>query len=78
LGTVLACDYRADLAAAGKGGGRCAFSFVAPRRLTPEIQAVLEVRRAADQVALHSMRESQAASEPQIPADPAPKLRLVG
>jgi hypothetical protein len=48
LGHVLACDARDDLAAAGKGRGRCAFSFDAPVDLTAEMLAGLEVRRAAD------------------------------
>jgi len=75
LGTVLACDHRVDLEVAGKGSGRCAFSFTAPRRLTPEMLEVLYVRRAADGVAL--------AAAPELPAAPdllptqAPHLRLV-
>jgi hypothetical protein len=47
LGTTLACDHRPDLAAAGIGTGRAAFSFQAPR-LSPEEQAAIVVRRVAD------------------------------
>jgi hypothetical protein len=52
LGRVLACDYRADLAAAGKGNGFCGFSFTVEERLTEEMLARLAVRRAADGAAL--------------------------
>ncbi len=62
LGTVLACDYRADLAEAGKGSGRCAFTFTAPRRLTPEMQTALTVRRAADAAVLANSGQTQAAT----------------
>jgi hypothetical protein len=50
IGTVLACDFRADLARAGKG--RCAFRFVPPKRLTAAVLASLVIRRAADQAEL--------------------------
>ncbi|MBU6450004.1 MAG: Hint domain-containing protein, partial [Rhodospirillales bacterium] len=45
LGEALACHFREDLAKAGIGGGRAAFSFLAPRRFKPES---LLVRRAGD------------------------------
>lgn len=48
LGSVLACDYRPDLAAAGLGRGHCGFVFISPRRLTAEVRAELQVRRASD------------------------------
>jgi hypothetical protein len=48
LGSVLACDYRADLQAAGFGRGRCSFLFTAPITLTPDILHTVSVRRAAD------------------------------
>ncbi len=48
LGRVLACDWRDDLPAAGKGRGRCAFSFASPVELTAEVLAGLEVRRVVD------------------------------
>ncbi len=44
LGTVLACEHRADLEAAGKGSGRCAFTFALP----DEAGTSLSVRRAGD------------------------------
>jgi hypothetical protein len=45
IGTVLACDYRADLAAAGIGQGRCHFVFHMPDKYAA---AAIRVRRAAD------------------------------
>jgi hypothetical protein len=48
LGSVLACDPRDDLAEAGKGSGRCAFTFKSPSRLKPEMLATLSLCRAAD------------------------------
>ena len=44
LGTVLACEHRADLEAAGKGTGRCAFTFALPAGAGTS----LSVRRAGD------------------------------
>jgi hypothetical protein len=68
LGRVLACDYRGDLAEAGIGHGRAAFTFTAPFRLQPEQAERLHVRRAADGAAL----EPAATLPP-----PAPMLRVV-
>jgi hypothetical protein len=48
IGTVLACDYRSDLAAAGIGRGRCSFVFRSPVRLRPEETGALRLRRASD------------------------------
>jgi hypothetical protein len=48
IGTVLACDYRWDLAKAGLGQGRSGFSFSSPTRIRPEALDTLIVRRAAD------------------------------
>ncbi len=45
LGVALACQYREDLAQAGIGAGRAAFSFIAPRGFNP---AGLRVLRAGD------------------------------
>jgi hypothetical protein len=45
LGTALAHERRDDLRDAGKGEGRCAFTFHAPRRLQAD---TLRVRRACD------------------------------
>ncbi len=52
LGTALACEPRTDLAAAGKGTGRCGFSFTPPKRLSREALASLSVRRADDAAVL--------------------------
>jgi Hint domain len=48
LGTVLACEPRADLAAAGKGTGRCGFSFTPSKRLSREALASLRICRVDD------------------------------
>jgi hypothetical protein len=48
VGTVLACDYRADLKEAGFGNGRCAFNFNAPASFKPEDFPNIRIRRAAD------------------------------
>ncbi len=48
IGTVAACEERGDLAAAGFGRGRCAFTFTSPVRLRPELLHSLRVRRVAD------------------------------
>jgi hypothetical protein len=70
IGTVLACDFRPDLLAAGIGQGRCSFVFTSPVRLRPELWPTLEVRRAVDGAKL---MVSQA-----ILGDAAPpELRLV-
>ncbi|HTQ72012.1 MAG TPA: Hint domain-containing protein [Acidocella sp.] len=45
LGEALACHYREDLARAGIGAGRAAFSFIVPQAFNP---ARLRVRRAID------------------------------
>ncbi len=76
IGTVAACEPRGDLAQAGFGRGRCAFTFTSPVRLRPELLASLRVRRAADGAELAMDPRCQAA----LPADPAAKragLRLV-
>jgi hypothetical protein len=48
LGSILACDGRDDLAAAGKGRGRCAFFFTPSEPLPPESWAEIELRRGND------------------------------
>ncbi len=61
LGTILACDPRQDLRAAGHGQGHCSFSFAGPQGLTV---GSITVRRAADGAAVpfvHALRESKAA-----------------
>lgn len=55
IGTVLACEFREDLRAAGLAEGRCAFTFNAPERLRPEQIASLRIRRAADGAELWMM-----------------------
>ncbi|MDE1906600.1 MAG: Hint domain-containing protein, partial [Rhodospirillales bacterium] len=50
LGEALACHFREDLAKAGIGTGRAAFSFLAPRWFKPEN---LFVRRARDGAAIY-------------------------
>jgi hypothetical protein len=69
LGTALACHHREDLAAAGKGTGKCAFTFKAPHRLPPDALATLTIRRASDGANLPFAR--QPAIQPQ------PALRVV-
>ena len=76
VGTVAACEPRGDLAQAGFGRGRCAFTFTSPVRLRPELLASLRVRREADGAPLAMDPRCQAA----LPAEPAAKragLRLV-
>jgi hypothetical protein len=48
IGTILACDYRADLLGAGIGRGRCSFAFTSPVRILPEMMTALTIRRVAD------------------------------
>jgi hypothetical protein len=50
VGSVLACDYRADLAAAGLGRGRCAFFFEGGQALAGATG--LRVRRVGDGAAV--------------------------
>jgi autotransporter passenger strand-loop-strand repeat protein len=54
LGDALACTYRGDLAAAGKGTGHCAFTFTPPRRLPAAAWQTLRVTRAADAASLRN------------------------
>lgn len=67
LGTILACDARDDLATAGKGSGRCAFTFKSPARLKPAMVATLTLRRAVD--------GAEVPMNPQINVAPAPETR---
>jgi hypothetical protein len=67
LGSVLACERRADLVQARKGRGHCSFSFLSPVPLGPEAWGALSVHRAADGVALprsDTYREAAAALSP--------------
>ncbi len=48
LGAILACDVRADLAAAGIGQGRAAFAFKSSTKLARAALSAVKVRRVAD------------------------------
>jgi hypothetical protein len=61
IGTALACDFREDLKAAGKGNGRCAFAFKPRTRIPAALFGQLYIRRAADGAEIH-------ARHPQVPA----------
>jgi hypothetical protein len=78
IGTVLACDARADLAAAGIGNGNRAFFHASPVRIPIKSWADLRVRRACDGALLQmtpACRERIAeAQQPHMPA----MLRAVG
>jgi hypothetical protein len=63
VGATLACHHREDLAAAGKGTGRCAFTFKSPRRLPPGAMANLTIRRSSDGATLPFAQQPEA--EPQ-------------
>ncbi|WP_284944117.1 Hint domain-containing protein [Acidisoma cladoniae] len=52
IGTVLACDYRADLEAAGFSRGRCAFFFAAPVDILPTTADAIHLRRGVDGAAI--------------------------
>jgi hypothetical protein len=78
IGTVLACDYRADLLEAGISNGNRAFFHASPVRIPIESWADLRVRRACDGTLLQmtpACRERIAQTQPtHIPA----LLRAVG
>jgi hypothetical protein len=63
LGTVLACDFRGDLAAAGIGRGYASFSFASPVAIPAGSAGRLAVCRAADGVALPMTMELEAKIE---------------
>jgi hypothetical protein len=69
LGLTLACHHREDLAAAGKGTGRCAFTFTTPRRLPEDAPTRISIRRASDGANLPF------AQQPAV--QPHPKIRVV-
>jgi len=48
IGTVLACDHRTDLKAAGYGQGNCGFSFVSRIGLPRDLENNVQLRRVAD------------------------------
>jgi hypothetical protein len=70
IGSVLACDKRDDLVAAGIGKGRCSFVFESPIRLTTRALASLRIERGADGAKL-PISEACAAQH-------TPPLRLAG
>jgi hypothetical protein len=78
IGTVLACDARADLAAAGIGNGNRAFFHASPVRIPVESWADLRLRRACDGAPLQmtpACRERIAKAQPtHVPV----RLRAVG
>ena len=79
IGTVLACNFRVDLLAAGVGQGQAAFSFATPVKLRPEALETLRIRRAADGAELTRTRGFQAeiAMAQQPRSSISPPLRLV-
>ena len=76
IGTVAACEERMDLAQAGFGLGRCAFTFTSPVRLRPELLGTLRIRRMADGAEL-TMHPSCAADLPTPKEAKSAGLRLV-
>jgi hypothetical protein len=76
LGSVLACERRADLVQARKGRGHCSFSFISPIPLGPEAWSTLTVHRAADGILLPPSDTYRAALAALSP-NHKPALRLV-
>ena len=58
--SVLACDYRTDLAEAGIGHGRCSFSVAVQNKIPLEYIELVTVRRADDGMRLPLTNECQA------------------
>ena len=77
IGTVAACEERMDLAHAGFGRGRCAFTFTSPVRLRPELLHSLRVCRVADGTPLAMDARCAAGIAAFEEAPPAPRLRIV-
>lgn len=79
LGTVLACDRRDDLAAAGLGQGQCSFSFTSPVRIEPSMAAKMLVRRASDgsQLEMTDRLRASLAKDDQTESGSPPRLKLV-
>jgi hypothetical protein len=48
IGTILACDHRGDLEAAGIGRGYCSFTFATPIGISPASLRDLVICRSAD------------------------------
>jgi len=57
LGSVLACDFRGDLAQAGIGRGHAMFSFQAPGALSPAARQKISIRRHGDGAVLANTEE---------------------
>jgi hypothetical protein len=74
LGTVLACDHRADLLDVGKNDGNCAFIHHLPTRL-PEGE--LRIVRAADGAALQVSGHCQTKAEATTPVSKSAALSVV-
>lgn len=79
IGTVLACNFRVDLLAAGIGQGQAAFTYASPVKLRPETLDTLRIRRAADGAELPMTQACRAnIAEAKTPrSQAAPALRLV-
>jgi hypothetical protein len=69
IGTALACDFRDDLKAAGKGNGRCAVFHKLPVRLPGALLPQLYIRRAADGAQIRARHDPAAGQETRRPAD---------
>ena len=74
LGTVLACDHRADLFDAGKNNGNCAVTYHLPMRL---LEGELRIVRAADGAALQVSDHCQAKEEASTPVSKSVALSVV-
>jgi len=76
LGSVLACERRADLVQARKGRGHCSFSFISPVPLGPEAWSLITIHRAADGFLLPPSDTYRAAMA-NVDPNGKPSLRLV-
>jgi hypothetical protein len=79
IGTVLACNFRVDLLAAGIGQGQAAFNFAAPVKLRAEALETLRIRRAADgaELMMTSAFKAEIAQARAPRLSGTPPLRLV-
>jgi hypothetical protein len=68
VGTALACDFRGDLKAAGKGNGRCAFFYKSQTRLPAALLPQLYIRRAADGAEIRVRHAPEAGQQNESPA----------
>jgi hypothetical protein len=60
LGSVLACEHRPDLEAAGKGNGQCAFYFPLPADMPAATRASLRIQRASDAACIGMTQDCRA------------------